>query len=543
LNLYLTLAPCGGNIEGVRAASLAYFGKEPKTLTLAESALLVALPQSPERARPDRNPETAEAARDKVLTRLEAQGMLAADEAAEARVSAIPTARLPMPLDAPQLADRMKAGHSGEPVITTTLDKGLQTALAGLAVQETLFLDDGADIAIVVVKTDTREVLGEIGGANYWGPAGHVDLASAMRSPGSALKPFIYGFAFDDLALHPATLMQDEAAMFGDYAPKNFDGDFHGTVTATDALRMSLNVPAVAVLERVGPLRFTLALQHAGAHLGLPGEAGRPSLPIALGGIGISLRDMTMLYVGIADGGQIKPLRETKDPTPPPFRLFGPVAAYYLRGILSGAALPNGWAMGQGLRRTRSIAFKTGTSYGYRDAWSVGFSNDYTVGVWVGRADGAPRADRLGREDAAPVLLKVFDLLPADRHLAPAPPADAILISRSEQLPPTLRTFRREANVAAMPKARINPPTIAFPPDGAVVGLPAKADPDQTIALKANGGRAPLTWLVNGAVVGSFGRYEASAFAPDGEGFARITVIDADGRSATARVRLTQPRQ
>jgi penicillin-binding protein 1C len=337
--------------------------------------------------------------------------------------------------------------------------------------------------------------------------------------------------------------MQDQAEMFGDYAPKNFDGDFRGTVTAKDALRMSLNVPAVMVLERVGPLRFALALEHVGVHVGLPGETSTPSLPIALGGLGISLRDMTMLYAGIADGGTVTPLREIKEgERAASFRLFGPTAAYYLRDILSGAALPDGWAMGQGLKRTRSIAFKTGTSYGYRDAWAMGFSNDYTVGIWVGRADGAPRADRLGREDAAPVLLKVFDLLPADKHAAPAAPAGVIATSRAAELPPALRVFKRETNMSAEPKARIRPPAIVFPPDGAVVSLASQADPDKTIALKAEGGRAPLTWLVNGAVLGSYARYQASAFTPDGEGFARITVIDADGRSATARVRFKRPR-
>src|SRR5262249_15892698 len=205
-------------------------------------------------------------------------------------------ARLAMPLDAPQMAERMISSRDSGASIVTTLDRELQRSVAQLARGEKTFLDDGADIAIVVAKTETREILAELAGVNYWGPAGHIDLTSAIRSPGSALKPLIYGFAFDDLSLHPATLIQDEAALFGDYAPKNFDGDFRGTVTAKDALRMSLNVPAVKVLDRVGPLRFTLTLEHAGAHLGMPGDTNTPSLPIALGGLGISLRDLTMLY-------------------------------------------------------------------------------------------------------------------------------------------------------------------------------------------------------------------------------------------------------
>jgi penicillin-binding protein 1C len=536
LGLYLTLAPFGGNLEGVRAASLAYFGKEPKSLTLAEAALLVALPQSPERARPDRHAIAAKAARDKVLTRLAERGLVAADDAEEARRAVSPSWRLALPMLAPHFAENVKRAQPRENEIISTLDGNLQSAVEKLAAREARFLDPGANVAVIAVKTDTREVLAYEGGVNYWGPSGYVDLAAQPRSPGSALKPLIYGMAFDDLALHPATLMQDEPQVFGDYAPKNFDRGFQGAVTVRDALRMSLNVPAVAVLERVGPVRFTLALSNAGVHLAFPTRDTAPSLPMALGGLGISLHDLTMLYAGIAGQGEVLPLRETRDVAPAqPYRLFGPAAAYYLRDILNGAALPDGWAMGQGLKRPRAIAFKTGTSYGYRDAWAVGFSNDYTIGVWVGRPDGAPQPGRIGRSDAAPILLKVFDLLPPDRHSAPPTPPDAILATNADQLPPALQHFTRQTQAAAEPRSHVRPPAISFPPDGAVVSL---ADvPAKEIELKADGGHAPFTWLVNGAVIGSYGRYDETLYKPDGEGFARITVVDAEGQSDTARVR------
>jgi penicillin-binding protein 1C len=536
LTLYLTLAPFGGNLEGVRAASLSYFGKEPTALTLAEAALLVALPQSPERARPDRHPEFAAEARDKVLTRLLERGMIAEDEAEEARATPVPDLRNPFPMEAPHLAERLTR-EAPDTHITTTLDAGLQQAVSFLAKREALYFPDDADIAIVVVKTATREVVAELGGTDYWGPAGQVDLASAPRSPGSALKSFIYGMAFDDLALHPATLMDDVPMLFGDYAPGNFNSGFTGAVTARDALRMSLNVPAVAALERVGPLRFTQTLQNAGATLLFPREESAPSLPIALGGVGISLRDLTMLYAGLAGGGEAKPLRETLDaPEGDPVHLFGPAAAYYVRNILTGAALPDGYAMGQGLARNRTIGFKTGTSYGYRDAWAVGFSNDYTVGVWVGVPSGAPRAGAMGRADAGPILLNVFDVLPQDMNADPRPPADALLATRAEELPRALRRFTRDSARAEAPSVRIQPPAIAFPPDGATVSL-ATAEADEPIQLSAHGGRAPLTWLVDGTLVGSFDRYQQTYFTPDGEGVARITVVDADGRSATSRAR------
>ncbi len=542
LGLYLTLAPFGGNLEGVRAASLAYFGKEPKVLTLAESALLVALPQSPERERPDRHALAAQAARDKVLARLCERRIIAVDEAAEARKSVTPSWRLALPFNAPHFAEDVKREHPRQAEIISTLDGTLQSAVEKLAAREVRFLDPGANVAIVVVQTDGRAVLAYVGGTNYWGPAGHVDLARQPRSPGSALKPLIYGLAFDDLALHPATLMQDEPTVFGDYAPKNFDRGFQGAVTARDALRMSLNVPAVAVLERVGPVRFTLALENAGAHIAFPTRDSAPSLPMALGGLGISLHDLTMLYAGIAARGEVLPLRDTLDePQGKSFRLFGPAAAYYLHDILVNAALPDGWAMGQGLKRPRDVAFKTGTSYGYRDAWSVGFSNDYTVGVWVGRPDGAPQPGRIGRSDAAPILLKVFDQLPTDRHGPPPAPVDAILAANAEQLPSALQHFARPMQPAPHSRSHVRAPAIEFPPNGSVVSLADASSPDHQIELKADGGHAPLTWLVNGAVIGNYGRYDQTFYAPDGEGFARITVVDADGRSDTARVRFKRP--
>jgi penicillin-binding protein 1C len=311
-------------------------------------------------------------------------------------------------------------------------------------------------------------------------------------------------------------------------------------VTARDALQMSLNIPAVMVLDRVGPLAFTLSLQNAGARLSFPG-ADAPSLPVALGGLGVPVADVAMLYAGIADGGTARALRYIKNtPDAPPHRLFGPVAAYYLRDILDGVALPDGWAMGQGLLKKRTIGFKTGTSYGFRDAWAAGFSNDYTVVVWVGRADGTPRPGHVGRESGAPILLKMFGLLPPDKRPAPPVPSGALLVRATDELPPSLRNFTRETT-APQPQqmAELPPPVIAFPPNGAVVPLPGARDPVQ---FKADGGHAPLTWLVNGAPLGSFDRFAPALYTPSGEGMARVTVVDAEGRSDSSTVRFKRLR-
>ncbi len=538
LSVYLTLAPFGGNLEGVRAASLAYFGKNPDSIDLSQAALLVALPQSPERQRPDRNAIRARKGRDKVLARMAGEGVISQSDADVARRLGVAFARQTMPIAAPHLAQRLVFANHGDPRIATTLDAALQDAAERLAVQERAYFDDGGSLAIVVVDNRTHDVLAYVGGTDYWGPSGQIDLASRARSPGSALKPFIYGLAFDDLILHPQTLMTDEPVMFGDYAPRDFDGAFQGAITARDALRMSLNIPAVMVLDRIGPLRFTNALSNAGAKISFPAADQGPSLPVALGGLGISLADITMLYAGIANGGEAQPLRILADaPQGRPHRLFGAVPAWYLRDILSGVSLPEGWAMGQGLSKKRIIAFKTGTSYGFRDAWSVGFSNDYTVGVWVGRADGAPRADRIGRETAAPILLKTFGLLPPDKRPDPPAPQGAILARTNDQLPVGMRLFTREKQQAQAAETSVPPPTIAFPPNGATLPLPAADAPDKTIVLKADGGRGPLTWLVDGVLVGSFDRFQPALFTPTGEGLAHITVVDASGRSASSEVR------
>jgi penicillin-binding protein 1C len=538
LSIYLTLAPMGGNLEGVRAASLAWFGKQPSALDLGEAALLVALPQSPARLRPDRHILAARSGRDKVLSRVVQEGVLTRSDAALAERQGVASLRLAMPLLAPHLAQELVREARAPSRVASTIDAPLQSAVERLAMREKTYLTDRSSLAVIVVENRTRNVRAWLGGTNYWGASGQIDLAARPRSPGSALKPFIYGLAFDDLILHPSTMMEDAPMNFGDYAPRDFEGAFQGAVTARDALRMSLNVPAVMVLDRIGPLRFSLALENAGARLDYPTHDAAPSLPIALGGLGISLRDITMLYAGIANGGFVQALRTRTDAAPDAgHRLFGPAAAWYLRDILLGASLPEGWAMGQGLARAHAVAFKTGTSYGFRDAWSIGFSNDYTVGVWVGRADGAPSADSIGREAAAPILLKVFELLPPDRCPPPSRPVSAILARSTEDLAPGLRVFSRDSESAPAPRTNIAPPSIAFPPNGATVPLPAPRAQDPTILFKAEGGRAPLTWLVNGQILGSFDRFAPVLYRPPGEGFARVTVVDADGRSDVSEIR------
>lgn len=531
LSLYLTLAPYGGNLEGIRAASFAYFGKEPRRLTLGETALLVALPQSPEYRRPDRHPKHARAARNRVLDRISDSGIFSPAELEAAKAEPVPDARRPMPLGAPHAADDAKAAFAGQSIIRLTIRARLQRRLERLARERAVALGDAMSVAIVVVENDTGRVLARVGTPDYFDSdrAGQVDLTRAVRSPGSTLKPFIYGLGFEDGLIHPESLIEDRPIRFGDYAPENFDQTFQGTVTVRRALQQSLNVPAVSLLDAVGPSRLLARLDEAGARLKLP-EHETAGLALGLGGIGIRLVDLTALYAGLARQGTVLPLYEREaEPRWPERRLMEPVAAWYVGDILRDAPPPPNALGGR-------IAFKTGTSYGYRDAWAVGFDGRYTVGVWTGRPDGAPVPGLLGRTAAAPILFDVFArLIEQPRPLRPAP--KGVLLARTAQLPPPLRRFGASAlaGTARAPDVRI-----LFPPDGASLALEADGDTIDPVAIKFTGGTAPLNILVDGLQLQSARGAGTVFFSPQGPGFVRLTVTDALGAADSVLVRLQQ---
>ena len=531
LGLYLTLAPYGGNLEGIRAASLAYFGKEPKKLSLAEAALLVALPQSPELRRPDRSVHAARAARDRVLDRIAKAGRIPADEVAFAKLDTIAAGRRPMPALAPHAADQAIAALPKLKVHRLTIDAGLQKNLEDLARERAKALGPNLSVAILAVDNATGEVLARVASSDYFDErrAGQVDMTDALRSPGSALKPFIYGLAFEDGIAHPETLIEDRPVRYGAYAPENFDLTFQGTVTARRALQLSLNVPAVALLDGVGASRLNARISQAGGTLVLPkGEA--PGLAMALGGLGIKLSDLTMLYVGLARGGNAVPLIERVNGAAPqaPRRLLDPVAAWYIGNILIGTPPPENAAGGR-------IAYKTGTSYGYRDAWSVGFDGKRTIGVWVGRPDGAPVAGLIGRTAAAPILFDAFARIGEKPAPLPHAPRGA-LFATSGKLPPPLRNFRPNG-VAAADNA--GPPLrIAFPPNNSRVELTTYDGKPDPLALKITGGVEPLTVLVNGVPASARADRRTLFVDPDGPGFLRLTVIDARGAADSVMVRL-----
>jgi penicillin-binding protein 1C len=534
LNLYLAMAPFGGNLEGVRAASIAYFGKEPKRLSLAESALLVALPQSPETRRLDRYPDAARAGRDRVLARVVEEHRLTAEEATQASTAPVPRLRKPMPILAPHSADQAIATVKDEPVIKLTLDAGLQKVLEPLARDRALALGQSISVAIIAVDNESGDVLARVGSPDYFDTlrSGQVDMTRAVRSPGSTLKPFIYGLAFEDGFVQPESLIDDRPIRFGAYAPENFDMTFQGTVPVKKALQLSLNVPAIALLDRVGASRLASRLRQAGGSLVLPKDES-PGLAMGLGGVGVTLQDLAMLYAGFPRLGTTRRLREiigATDDTREPMRLMDRVAAWQVGTVLLGTPPPENGVGGR-------IAFKTGTSYGYRDAWSVGFDGRMTIAVWVGRPDGAPVPGLVGRGAAAPILFDAFarsGKLPA---ALPKPPKGAVVAASNAKLPLPVRRFRPMGELIRTGGEHAL--HIQFPLDGSRIDVDRSAGSEASaMPVKVSGGVLPMTMLVNGRAVGEIDGRRQRLIDPPGPGFARLTVIDAVGAADTVVVRI-----
>ncbi len=524
LTLYLTHAPYGGNLEGVRAATLAWFGKEPNRLTSAESALLVALPQSPETRRPDRFAGQARSARDRVLARMQTQGLIDSDEARVAMGADLPDQMHRFPQVAAHLADRIRSDDRSARRHDLTVDARVQAALETLVANAARRAGPRVSAALLVADHHSGEIIASVGSANYdsiGGRQGFVDMTRAIRSPGSTLKPLIYGLAFDQGLVHPETLIRDGPVTFGSYSPQNFDGEFRGDVRVREALQLSLNIPVVKLTNELGPARVMAALRQSGADPQLPG--GAPGLAISLGGIGLSLHDLVQLYAGLAQGGTGPMLRVDQNAQRQNAgRLVSDVAAWQVGHMLAGLTPPPGAPTGV-------LAYKTGTSYGHRDAWAIGYDGRHVIGVWMGRADGTPVPGAFGGDLAAPVLFEAFGRLKPGFDPLPPPPAATLILSAAE-LPLPLRRFRPRDAVFSRPK---DAPKLIFPPSGAQ--LPVSGG---EVTLKLRGGAAPFTVLANGRPVASGLRRREFEIPYPGKGFSTLVVIDTMGLSDRVTIRV-----
>jgi len=427
LEAYLNLAPYGGNIEGIGAAARLYFDKDVATLSTGEIALLTALPRAPSRYDPTRHAESAREARDVVLRRLARSGTVSREDAEAAMRQPVPRVRRPVPFEAPHAARYLRGLYAGENRILSTIDRELQRSAEAIATRRVAALraQGIGNYAVVVVENQSRALRALVGSAGFFEDQfdGQVNGAVARRSPGSTLKPLLYALALDDGLVVPDSYLLDVPTDFSGYIAENYDGLYRGRVTVREALRFSLNTPAVRLLSRVGLTRF-VELLHRGGLATLDRRPQDYGLPLILGAGEVTLLDLTNLYADLAEGGAHRDLsllvREL-DAHPPEHRLVSREAAALVLEIMTETErpdLPQSWKLA---REVPAVAWKTGTSYGHRDAWAVGSSSSYTIGVWVGNFDGTPSQGISGSRHAAPLLFELFRAIDS----SPFSPVDA----------------------------------------------------------------------------------------------------------------------
>ncbi len=419
LNLYLDHAPYGGNIVGYRAAAQRYFGKSPERLTWGEAATLAVLPNAPGLISPLADPEELRLRRDRLLKRLHNEGVMDAETFGLTKLEKVPDGARGLPMDAPHLARRLESRHRNT-YLRTTLHRDIQRQSAELVNRHVAFMRQRGvrNGAALVVDTRSGKVRAYVGSQGFFDDRnqGQVDGVAAARSSGSLLKPFLFALGIDRGLLLPRTRLRDLPTHYGAFSPGNADGSFAGLVTAKEALVRSLNVPAVRLLDAYGMDPFFRFLKSAGLTtlIRSPGDYG---LPMILGGVEVSLWDMAQSYRALANGGRfslLKVVGGTPDPEGP--ALISPGACYLTLNMLRDLKRPGVETYWHQYQNQWPIAWKTGTSYGKRDAWAIGVSPEWTVAVWIGNFGGHGNADLTGASAAAPLLFDLFNLLPKQRE-------------------------------------------------------------------------------------------------------------------------------
>jgi penicillin-binding protein 1C len=410
------MAPYGGNIEGVGAASYFYFGKRPIELSASQAALLVSIPNSPSTLRPDVNLERSLRARKRVLNVMLTRGIITKEKFAEGLDEEIKPKRYDSPSFAPHLSRDLALKNPGRPEIVSTIDLRFQNIAEGIVNnhRQDLAAKGIGNAAVVIIKNSSCEVLSMVGSADFGDVAhqGQVNGAMAPRSPGSALKPFLYAMALDKGLFSPNTLVEDLPVYFSGYSPENYDKQYRGAVSMAEALRQSLNIPAVTICSKVGQGDFYRLLKCGGLST-LYRKDYEYGLPIVLGACEVELVELATLYSSLAREGIYIPYKlemknEAKADTT---RLFSGGASYIISEILSELQrpdFPSSWEFAPDIPK---VAWKTGTSYGRKDAWSVGYNPEYTVGVWTGNFSGESSPDLVGAEAAAPLLFEIFEAI------------------------------------------------------------------------------------------------------------------------------------
>jgi len=428
LEAYLNLVPLGGNLEGVGAASLVYFGKPASRLQVAEALTLAVIPQSPSTrgnplARGKRPPAGLLAARARLWASYRSRHATTAADRAAMQLPLSLRGLGELPFAAPHLTDALLAqaaarGPSGaaERVIRTTLSLPLQRIVER---QLTLHVERHARLGVqnavaMLVDARTMSVQALVGSADYFNNeiAGQVNGAAAKRSPGSALKPFVYALGMDQGVIHPDSLLRDVPRAFGGYSPENFDGQFAGPLSATQALTRSRNIPAVGVAAHLNRPTIYQFLKTAGVLLPRPEE--HYGLGLVLGTGEVTMQELCELYAALASGGVVRPLRfRQRDPLAPGVRVLSAEASFLTLEMLREGPRPD-WASVSGSRARKDVAWKTGTSWGFRDAWTAGVLGPYVLAVWVGDFSGASNPAFVGITAAAPLFFSIADAIRAE---------------------------------------------------------------------------------------------------------------------------------
>lgn len=521
LELYLTHISYGGNIEGVHGASQAYLGKPPFQLTDGEISLLIALPQAPEARRPDIRPKAAKAGRDYILDKLAERGVLSSKLAQEAKDLPVEVKREAMP----ELAWITARGLAVDEAVQSTLNFDLQSDIEALAAHFIAPLEGEVNTAVTIVDNKTLEVRAHIASADRGRPGGWIDMSNRARSPGSTLKPFIYGLAMDDGLVSGGSFVRDAPIRFGNYQPENFNRRYYGDVRIHEALRHSLNVPAVAILDQIGGDRLEATLIAAGVDVTrLGGKSEQAGLALALGGAGVTVNDLAVIYAALANGGIAQPLKWRAGDSGKPYRFLSEETAADITRILRQAPTPTGRVPAWLAKDSPPIAYKTGTSYGFRDAWAAGYTDDWTVIVWVGRPDGAPRNGQTGRLAAAPFLFDIFSHLP---HQGSGP-----VFTRDETAP---------AGLARVADVMDSGPQILFPPDGAELFAAKLGAKSRGFTLSARSAEGAVQFYIDGTPLTP--EKKRVIWRPETSGFFEVMAVDGQGRKAVSHVEVLSLQQ
>jgi len=516
LTLYLNIAPYGGNVRGAEAAARSYFNKSAVNLTIDEAALLAAIPQSPERLRPDRHADCARARGDFAISRMRYEGYLTENEATASKQSSIKLQpwdrpRQPSLVTTAALARRPNGG-------TTTIDVAIQSIVEQAVTQHQTNLPKDSDIAVVVIDVQDASIVAWVGNANQHDKqTGNVDGVLASRSPGSTLKPFVYATAFERRRLHPSMTVADRQTTFAEWRPRNYSHDYLGEVTVAAALRRSLNIPALAIAQHLGVDASAQTLNQCGLRHARA-TVQRAGLSLITGGAETRLLDLVNAYAVFARGGTYVPPRLFVDePTQVGTAVFSSQTCAAINHTLSNIERERPEARHATIATHGGYMWKTGTSSARRDAWAIGHNGRFALGVWVGRFSGAAHPSFVGKIAAEPLLCKLFETPAMKQHgISERPTCPDWLVTNpihfetDEQKPLRILSPPRESRFISM---------------------------NGHTAVHAQINRStPVTWFINDVFAGTdneprfelpVGRHQLRAVSADGESDCVVVVVKA----------------